>query len=130
MRRNRANIFSPVPLILVAAFLVGCASSGPKIDWTTRLGAYTYDQSVLELGPPDKMATLSDGSRVAEWLTRPGRYYGTTIPYGYYGSPYGPYTYSPFWMAAPQTMTRTPDTYLRLIFGPDGVLMDWTDVRK
>jgi hypothetical protein len=52
-------------LVLLAA---GCASR-PEIDWASRVGHYTYDDAVREFGPPDKTAELSDGSRVAEWIS-------------------------------------------------------------
>ena len=58
---------------VVAGWLVlltGCAT--PRIDWQARVGHYTYDQAILELGPPEKSATLTDGSVVADWLTQRG----------------------------------------------------------
>ena len=55
--------------ILLALFaalaFAGCAT-GPKIDWAARVGHYTYDQAVLELGPPDKVAKLNNGVIVAK----------------------------------------------------------------
>ena len=63
-------------------FLIGCAST--KIDWNSRIGNYTYDQAVLELGPPDKYAKLTDGTVVAEWMTRRGYSGGSAgFMYGY-----------------------------------------------
>jgi len=41
-------------LILAALVLAGCVTQ--KIDWSARVGNYTYDQAVMELGPPDKSA--------------------------------------------------------------------------
>lgn len=55
-------------VVLVALLLVACASK--KIDWGTRVDSYTYDQAVVELGPPDKAAKLSDGTTIAEWYER------------------------------------------------------------
>ena len=51
-------------LALVVAFIAGCATTKP-IDWNSRVGSYTFDQAVTELGPPDKQAALSDGKIVA-----------------------------------------------------------------
>jgi spermidine/putrescine transport system substrate-binding protein len=55
---------------LLAAFIlvlvVGCATT--KIDWNSRIGQYTYDEAIAELGVPDRHAQLTDGSIVAEWL--------------------------------------------------------------
>ena len=111
-------------------WLTGCATTQPEFDWASRVGVYTYDQAVIDLGPPDKMATLSDDSVVAEWMTRRGRYYGSSFAYGYYGYPYGPYGYYPGYAAGPYTMSKSPDTYLRLVFGPDKLLRSWADFRK
>jgi hypothetical protein len=59
-----------LPLLLIT--LAGCKST-PRIDWDSRVGHYTYDQAVLDLGPPDRETTLSDSSRVAEWVTGQSR---------------------------------------------------------
>ena len=55
--------------LLFMALVCGCKST-PKIDWNSRVGNYTYDQAVHELGPPDKSTTLTDGKLVADWITR------------------------------------------------------------
>ncbi len=69
MKLNPIAKFSLLTVLsLVAAFLVGCKTT-PKVDWNSRVGTYTYDQAVTELGPPDKQAQLSDGKMVAEWIT-------------------------------------------------------------
>jgi hypothetical protein len=110
-------------LFLLAAVvaLAGCATN--KINWAGRVGNYTHDQAILELGPPDKQATLTDGVVVAEWLTRRGRvaiytsgpgFYGYPGPAGYYGGFYPSYL-----------QPGTPDYFLRLTFGPDGKLSAW-----
>ncbi len=61
-------VVQTLAIVLLAALAVGCATS--KIDWAGRVGTYTFDQAVLDLGPPDKQAKLTDGTVVAEWLTR------------------------------------------------------------
>jgi hypothetical protein len=103
--------------LLAALMFVGCATT-PKIDWPARVGHYSYDQAVLELGPPDKVAKLDNGIIVADWITQSAQTIGPTGPYvmrpGYYGvvAPgYAP-TYFPAW-------------YLRLTFGADGKLTGW-----
>jgi len=106
-------------LLLTACLLAGCAT--PGIDWASRVANYTYEQAILELGPPDKSAQLSDGTTVAEWLTRRGYSY-SCAPYGYYG--YSPWWYGPMYPAYVDTYS-TPNSFLRLIFGPDGRLRDW-----
>ena len=103
-------------LLLVFLLLfweTGCATH--KIDWTTRVGIYTYDQAVIEMGPPDKWAKLEDNTIVADWLSHRGQY----MLYPNYNDPwYGPpvQTYHTY---------KTPDYYLRLTFGPDGKLRSW-----
>ena len=110
-------------LPLLALFLAGCATT-PKIDWKARVGTYTYDQSVTDFGPPDKMAKLSDGSTVGEWLESPAQIMVTPQPYyappGYYYAPPPP-AYS---------TTRFPAIYWRLTFGPDGRLRQFKEISR
>jgi hypothetical protein len=103
--------------LFAAVVFAGCAT-GPKIDWTARIGHYTYDQAVLELGPPDKVAKLDSGIIVANWITRRGYSYATggTVVYGGY----------PGAMVVPTyTQAYSPTYFLRLTFGADGRLTDW-----
>ena len=87
-------------------WLAGCVS-GP--DWPARVGSYTYDDAVKELGPPDKKETLTDGTLVAEWLQANGRSYAT-----YRGGYPRPYSWGP-----PLEVAESPASYVRLTFGPD-----------
>ena len=118
----------------VLLFCLSCAA--PKVNWNTRVGHYTYEQAVVELGPPEKSETLSSGRRVAEWLVRKGYtsipspysvQYPTAQPYPYpvyafrsYGPPYAGY-----WIP-----THVPDQWLRLVFGTDGELSEWKRIDK
>lgn len=81
--------------------VTGCATQ--KINWAGRVGAYTFDQAVVELGPPDKQAKLTDGSVVAEWLTRRGN--RQTVRHRWILSPfslaYGHQTRPPMWIVIP-----------------------------
>src|SRR5207247_10402206 len=63
--------FEMLSWCFLALLLAGCAST-PKPDWNTRVGSFTYDQAVAEMGPSDKYAKLSDGSTVAEWFIKRG----------------------------------------------------------
>lgn len=121
------RLSGPGTVMVLALLWGGCAST--KIDWDSRLGLYTYDQAVVELGPPDKSATLSDGTVVAEWLTRRGTgggyadiYYGAPRPYPYWHGYYYPpvYYYDP----------PTPAYFIRLVFGADGRLTEWRRVAR
>lgn len=90
------------------------------------MGSYTYDQAVLEFGPPDKYARLEDGTRVAEWLTRRGYGY-TSYPYGY---TFYPWYYGPFYGPGFVETYASPNYFLRLTFGPDGHLRAWKKFSK
>jgi len=106
-------------MVAIALLLAGtgCATKA-KINWNSRIGTYSYDQAVKEMGPPDKSAKLSDNTLVAEWLTARG--FGRTG--GYYFWPGHPGT---FWMEPP-----SPDYFIRLTFGPDGKLKEWKKVAR
>ena len=111
-----------MPLLVLTLFVAGCKTT-PKIDWAGRIGNYTYDQAVLDFGPPERYAKLSDGTVVAEWLTRHG-HAQTYVSYGYgYGWYHGWYYPSPVFID-----TYSPDYFLRLTFGPDGRLTAWKKV--
>lgn len=120
-----AALFTAIVLVLTA----GCATK-PRIDWNAMLGVYSFDQAVMDYGPPDKQAALSDQSIVAEWLTDRGGYSGYASGfgmYGYYGRPYG---YYPAYYAAPYTIHKSPDRYLRLVFDSAGKLKGWNQFAK
>ena len=124
IRRIRAAVCRHAkPLLCVGlwVWLIGCAST--KIDWNSRIGNYTYDQAVVELGPPDKSAKLSDGSIVAEWMTRRG-YSGGSVGV-MYGSGYPYYHYHPWYHFYEPP---SPDYFIRLTFGPDGKLQAYKRV--
>lgn len=115
LARCREIILS-TPLMLLLLFTAGCAST--RIDWDARVGRYTYDQAVVEMGPPDKTAKLSDNSTVAEWLTSRGMSVGTIYSSGpYSGAYYGR-------MQTYQTLPGA-DSFVRLVFNPEGKLTSW-----
>ena len=109
-------------IVFAALLLAGCVT--PQIDWAARVGNYTYDQAVMEFGPPDKLAKLSDGSTVVEWLTQRGQVVVAPEPYflppGCYFGPLTP-TYSE---------TYVPARFLRLVFGPDAKLKTWKEFAR
>lgn len=112
--------------LVLAVCLSGCQTT-PKVDWTGRIGAYTFDQAVIDFGPPDKLAILTDGTKVAEWLTSRGYSHGyvTTLgaPYPYHHGFYGP-------PSVYYSEPASPDRFLRLTFLPDGKLSAWRKVYK
>ena len=109
-------------LLLLGFLAVGCATQ--QVNWAALVGNYTYDQAVLNYGPPDKKEKLDDGTIVAEWLTQHS--YAQT--YASVGDGYPYWNYGPFYPAYAQSYS--PDYYLRLIFGPDGKLREWKKFAK
>lgn len=103
--------------------MLGLASTGckstPKIDWNSRVGNYTYDQAVAELGPPDKSAKLSDGKTVADWIRHSGGGVSFGLGTGYSSGNTG--------MGVGQSVgTGFSDKVLRLVFGSDNKLVSWS----
>ncbi len=100
--------------------LVGCATQ--KTDWNSRVGSYTFDQAVAEMGPPDKQTKLSDGKTVAEWITRSG---GSGLSIGLGGGSYG--GNSGMGVGVSQSVgSGGSDRGLRLVFDTEGKLNSWS----
>jgi hypothetical protein len=117
---NRASIVFLGCIAVLTLLFTGCKST-PKADWASRVGNYTYDQAVSELGPPDKEATLTDGKLVADWITgrrRSGASVGLGM--GSYGHSGG--------VGVGMSHGIGPgsrDQVLRLTFGPDKKLVNY-----
>ena len=109
---NRRKFLKSLPILGFGFLVSSCATN--KVQWEDRVGEYTYDQAVLEMGPPDKEARLENGTRVCEWMGT-----GSSL----YMGPYGNY---------PQAFTASqmPDSYLRLTFSPENKLIDFKKVRR
>ena len=106
-----------LPLLAVALTLVGCSTT-KKVDWNGRVGSYTYDQAIVELGPPDKQAKLSDGRTVAEWISRRSGGTGLTVGTGFYGSSAG--------VGVSRSVgSGYAERSLKLTFDTDGRLSNW-----
>jgi hypothetical protein len=107
-----------IPLILLGVlFGNGCAST-KQVDWTARMGEYTFDQAVIELGPPTKQVQLGDGKTVAEWVSRTQTAGGMGFGAGGYGSSSG--------LGLTANMgSGYRERILRLTFGSDGKLENW-----
>ena len=108
--------------LLVVVVLTGCSST-PKVDWNSRIGSYTHDQAVADMGPPDKSAKLKDESTVAEWFIKPSSSMSFGVGTGFYSRGSS--------MAVGQSVGTSPSgQYLRLTFAPDGKLAKWERVRR
>jgi hypothetical protein len=119
MKTFACRLWEVSPAMLLVALLLitsGCATQ--KIDWNARVGNYTYDQAVIDNGPPDKYARLKDGTIVAEWLTSRGYNQAYVMP-AYHGY----HCYGPVFPTV--VNTSSPDYFLRLSFDPDGKLKTW-----
>ena len=115
---------------IVLAFLTGSCASGPKaniknIDWGNRIGTYTYEEALAELGEPDVMGETSEG-KIAEWVLR--RSPMVSFGFGFGGSGYGHHTSTGVGVG---TSVSPPPSgeYLHLRFDKDGKLAEWTRVR-
>ena len=103
-------------LLAVSTLLNSGCKSTPKVDWDSRVGSFTYDQAVVELGPPDRSTPLSDGRVVADWITRSSGGVSFGVGTGYWVGNTG--------VGVGQTVgTGYSDRVLRLTFGPDHKLV-------
>lgn len=105
-----------VLVVGLGLLLLGCATT-PKINWDARVGQYTFDQAVLDYGPPDKSAKLTDGTQVCEWLAQRG--YPRTAVFS---------AMHPHWIQYYELPSS--ETFLRLTFDPAGKLKAWKKVTK
>ena len=104
-------------LAMVGLLATGCAST-PKVDWDSRVGSFTYDQAVVELGPPDRESKLTDGRKVAEWVVGRKGSGGLSIGFGSYSGPVG--------VGVSKSVGPGPqDKVLRLSFDEQGKLQSW-----
>ena len=110
------KVLSLAVLFLAVVFIAGCKTT-PTVDWNSRVGTYTFDQAVSEMGPPDKQSKLSDGKTVDQWVTLHGSN-GSLAG--------GGFNYNNYGMGAGQTIPQTyKDHVLELTFGTDGKLVSW-----
>lgn len=112
----KKHLASALLLAIMAILLSGCATH--RIDWNARVGNYTFDQAVLEFGPPDKQAHLSDGKLVAEWISRYYNSSSVAVGTGFYGYPGG--------VGFVQTTPIYSERKMQLIFATNDVLAAWS----
>jgi hypothetical protein len=110
------TVLSLAILFLAVAFITGCKTV-PQVDWNSRVGNYTFDQAVADLGQPTKQVKLSGGQIAYQWITLHASN-GLFMGGGFNGNNYG--------MASGQTIAQTyKDHVLELTFGPDNKLVSW-----
>jgi len=98
----------------VAFLLAGCSTT-KNVDWDSRVGRFTYDQAIAELGPPDKQSRLADGT-VAVWMTHPSGGGSRNVGGGGYGAAGAGHTVD----------SSRSGNVLRLTFNADGRLAAWS----
>jgi hypothetical protein len=104
-----------VMVLAVAASIssAGCATSAAQQmhdKFDPRIGHYTYDQAVLEYGPPSQEQTVSNGWKVAVWHKPLSG--GSTTTYN-------------AWTNQTYTHNAPTDSALRLTFNQAGVMQTW-----
>lgn len=117
MNRRQQWWWSWVGVCLLGFLGLGCETYG-KADWKARVGHFTWDQAIEELGPPESEAKTSDGSRVADWVISRSRTYSTAVR--------GPL----FWSWSGQDVTTTAESHLLLTFDAQGRLKAWKRIYK
>ena len=107
---------------MTSGLFTGCKST-PRVDWDARVGNYTYDQAVVELGPPDRTARLSTGETVAEWVVGQRQHSSVSIGTGMFSGGYGR---TGVGVGVGQTIGGGySDRILRLTFDANNRLLRW-----
>jgi hypothetical protein len=115
MKMNLVSKLSFLTILALATVLIaGCKTTKP-VDWNSRVGTYTFDQAVTELGPPDKQTALSDGKLVAQWITHRNGGSSFSVGTGFYTGGVGV-------GVGHSVGSGYPDKILTLTFGTNSVL--------
>ncbi|MEO6034439.1 MAG: hypothetical protein ABIQ35_04210 [Verrucomicrobiota bacterium] len=101
---------------IALTLLVGCATA--KVDWSNRVGNFTYDQAVAELGTPDHVEMVTSGEIIADWRTHRNSARTINPSRDVSSGPDGAGLGAPVSNSGPRT--------LRLTFGADKILKSWT----
>ncbi len=120
---------SRIILMLLSLALAGCASRpklDPNTDWNSRIGSYTYDQAVAELGKPDAISESNEG-KTADWILKRGSQFsfGYGVGQGIYGA------HSAAGVGVGTSISPPPHgEYLHLTFDKEGKLTSWSKVKQ
>ena len=115
--------------MLLSLALAGCASRpklDPHTDWNSRVGSYTYDQAVAELGKPDAINESNEG-KTADWILKRGSLvsFGFGVGQGIYGA------HSAAGVGVGTSISPPPHgEYLHLTFDKEGELTGWSKVKQ
>lgn len=117
-----------VVLGFLAFLFTSCISppgdpKSPLVDWNKRIGNYTYNLALTDLGVPARSIGLPNGSLVADWVIQKGNPGSADTSDA---QVQGGYVVPPLWdNPIPMGSSQTPARYLRLTFGPDQKLTGW-----
>jgi hypothetical protein len=120
---RKRNLLALVLTLFFLAF--GCASRpkiDPNINWSHRIGNYTWDHALAELGRPAVVAESSEG-RSADWVVKrsPQMSFGFGVGGGSFGSGIGT------GVGVGTSVSPPPrGEYLHLSFDPQGILRSWS----
>lgn len=123
---------SLLPQLLLAGLMTwGCASK-PSADWAGRVGSYSFNDAVRELGEPEQLVTLPDGGREADWLLRRGTSGSSAQATWRMGdiSTIGTFRDTQLGPDWKKSRPATPDRLLRLTFGADAKLSGSAEVTR
>ncbi len=134
--RKSLRLFEMRSLVLtglsftVLVLLAGGCVSHPRtmaenIDWKSRLGNYTFEDALAELGQPNVLGESNEG-KTAEWVLE--RSPAVSFGFGFGTGSHGGHTSTGVGMGT--TVSPPPSgEYLRLRFDQDDKLVEWTKVR-
>lgn len=110
--------------LLIPLTLAGCQSAtSPLVDWNSRIGNYSYELALQDLGLPVRSTKLNDGSVIADWRIARSK---TGSPDMADAESSGGYVIPALWdNPIPLGSSPQPNKYLRLSFGPDQKLTGW-----
>ena len=114
---------------LICAARLGMIGAGcqalQQVDWDGRVGQFSYEQAVAELGGPVGETKLPGGMRRAEWVTNSGASSGRSlVGAGFQHRSMGVVPLEP------TEIYRLRDRYLRLTFDRAGRLVAWENGTK
>lgn len=112
-----------VALVCFAVLLGAGCTTKPKVDWNARVGSFTYDQAVIEMGPPDRVTEISEGRKVADWVT--GRTSSPRVSFGF-----GSYGGGGGVGVGTGTGGNPIEKILRLTFDREGQLLHWENTSR
>lgn len=55
-------------IIVTLLALISCRSN----NWNSKVGSYSYDNALVEHGPPEQTERMSDGNKVCRWTLARG----------------------------------------------------------